>query len=417
MSKNEKKITVKVDGKDWKECLDKTFDEAIKKVKIDGFRPGKAPKSVFLKKYGIESLYNEAANKAIDIAYSKVLVDNKDDMMNIVARPDISLNDINENEVVFEFTLTLKPEVKLGKYTDLGVKKEKVSVSKKEIEDTINSIRNRYAEDVIKDGKIEDGDIAVIDFEGFIDDKPFDGGKGEGYPLKIGSGSFIPGFEEQLIGVSTDEDKDVVVTFPDDYHAEDLKGKEALFKVHVNEVKEVKLPEFDSDFFEDLDMEGVSTKEELESQVKKNIKNHKDNHAEDHYVNDLLEAAAKNTEVDIPSVMIDEEVDRMLREYENHLKTQGMNLETYYKFTNSDEEALKSQMREEAEKRVKYRLMLEEIASVEKIEVSDEEADKESESLAQKYGVSKDEFLMNFGGIDLVKYDLKMRKAMDILKK
>ncbi|MBR2841042.1 MAG: trigger factor [Bacilli bacterium] len=417
MSKNEKKISVKIEGKEWKECLDKSFNEAIKKVKIDGFRPGKAPKSVFLKKYGIQSLYNDAADKAVDMAYSKVLKDNKEDMMNIVAYPDIAVKSIDENEVLFEFTLTLKPEVKLGKYTDLGVKKEKVSVSKKEIEETLDSMRNRYAEDVIKEGKIVDGDIAVIDFEGFVNDEPFEGGKGTNYNLKIGSGSFIPGFEEQLIGSSSGDDVDVKVTFPSDYHAEDLKGKDALFKVHINEVKEVKLPDYDSEFFEDLAMDGVTNKEELEAKVKENIKNHKSNHAEDKYVNDLLEAASKNMEVDIPSVMIDEEVNRMIREYENHLKSQGIDLNTYYKFTNSDEESLKSQMRDEAEKRVKYRLMLEEISNKEKIEVSDDEASKEAEKLAKQYGVSKDEFLMNFGGIDLVKYDLKMRKAMDILKR
>lgn len=417
MSKNEKKITVKIEGKEWKDCLDKTFNETIKKVKIDGFRPGKAPKSVFLKKYGIESLYSDASNKAIDIAYTKILKENKEDMMNIVARPDVMLKNIDEKEVEFEFTLTMKPTVKLGKYKDLGVKKEKVSVSKKEIAETIDNMRSRYAEDIIKDGSIEDGNIAVIDFEGFIDGKAFEGGKGTGYPLKIGSGSFIPGFEEQLIGCKSGDDKDVEVTFPKDYHASDLKGKKALFKVHINEVKEVKLPDFDKEFFEDLAMEGVSNKEELEAKVKENIKNHKNNHAIDKYVNELLEKASENTSVDIPDVMVSEEVDRMLRDYENHLKSQGMNLETYFKYTNSDEEALKSQMREEALKRVKYRLMLEEIANTEKIEISDKEADEEASKLAEQYGVSKDEFLMNFGGIELVKYDLKMRKAMDILKK
>lgn len=209
MSKNEKKISVKIDGKEWKECLDKSFNEAVKKVKIDGFRPGKAPKSVFLKKYGIQSLFSDAADKAVDIAYSKVLKDNKEDMMNIVAYPDIAVKSIDENEVLFEFTLTLKPEVKLGKYTDLGVKKEKVVVSKKEIEETLDSMRNRYAEDVIKEGKIVDGDIAVIDFEGFVNDEPFEGGKGTNYNLKIGSGSFIPGFEDQLVGSSSGDDVDV----------------------------------------------------------------------------------------------------------------------------------------------------------------------------------------------------------------
>ncbi len=417
MSKNEKKIEIKIEGKEWENCLDKAFKKAIKKVKIDGFRPGKAPKSVFLKKYGVESLYMEAADYAIEIAYNKVLTDYKDLTEKLVARPDVQMLDVNENEITFEFTLTTKPEIKLGKYTDLGIEKEKVKVSKKEIDETIDNIRQRYAEDVIKEGKIVSGDVAVIDFEGFADGKAFEGGNGKDYSLKIGSGTFIPGFEEQLIGLKTGDDKDVIVTFPEDYHADDLKGKEATFKVHINEVKEVKLPEFDKDFFEDLAMEGVSNKEELEAQVKENIKKHKESHAENDYLDKLLEAAAKNTEVDIPDAMTNEELDRMIKEYSDNLKMQGITLEQFYQFTNSNEDALKDQMREEAVKRITYRLMLEEIGNKEKIEISDDEAKEEVKKLAEKYSVSEEEFLMNFGGLDLVKYDLKMRKAMDILKK
>ena len=249
MSKNEKKVKIKIEGKEWENCLDKAFKKAIKKVKIDGFRPGKAPKSVFLKKYGIESLYMDAADNAINIAYDRVLEKHKDITDKLVARPDVQMLDVNEKEITFEFTLTTKPEIKLGKYTGLGIEKESVKVSKKEIEETINNIRQKYAEDVIKEGKIADGDVAVIDFEGFADGKAFEGGKGKDYSLKIGSGTFIPGFEEQLIGLKSGDDKTVVVTFPKDYHAEDLKGKEASFKVHINQVKEVKLPDFDKDFF------------------------------------------------------------------------------------------------------------------------------------------------------------------------
>ncbi|MBR3898324.1 MAG: trigger factor [Bacilli bacterium] len=417
MSKNEKKIEIKIEGKEWQKCLDRAFDKNIKKVKIDGFRPGKAPKNVFLKKYGIESLFMDAADFAIEAAYTKVLTDNKDIAEKLVARPDVQMLDVNEKEITFEFTLTTKPEIKLGKYTDLGVEKEKVKVTKKEIEESIDNIRKRYTEDIIKEGKIADGDIAVIDFEGFIDDKAFDGGKGTDYSLKIGSGTFIPGFEEQLIGLKASDDKDVKVTFPEDYHASELKGKEAIFKVHINEVKEVKLPELDKDFFEDLGMEGVTNKEELEAQVKENIKKHKEGHAENDYLDKLLETAAANVKVDIPDAMINEELDRMIREYSENLKMQGITLEQFYQFTNSDEKALKERMRDEAVKRITYRLMLEEIANKEKIEISDKDAKKEVKELAKKYGVSEDEFLMNFGGLDLVKYDLRMRRAMDILKK
>ena len=417
MSKNEKEIKMELEGKEWEKCLDKAFNKNNKKAKIDGFRPGKAPKDVFIKKYGIESLFMDAADEAIYVAYDKVISENKDLLDKLVARPDINIESIDEKKIVLKFVLTMRPEVKLGKYTDLGVKKAKATATKKEIEESIENMRSRYAEDVIKEGKIASGDIAVINFEGFVDGKPFEGGKGENYSLKIGSGTFIPGFEDQLIGLKALDEKDVKVTFPEDYHAEDLKGKDAVFKVKVIEVKEVSVPELDKDFFEDLGMEGVTNKEELEETLKKNIIARKEMENENKYLDELLEAAAKNTKVDVPEVMVNEELDRMIKDYSDHLKMQGISLEQFYQFTNSDESALKDQMREEAHKRIVYRLMLEEIAKKEKIEISDDEAKKEAKVLAEKYGVSEEEFLMNFGGLDIVKYDLRMRKAMDVLKK
>lgn len=417
MSKNEKEIKMELQGKEWEKCLDKAFQKNNKKAKIDGFRPGKAPKDVFIKKYGIESLFMDAADEAIYVAYDKVISENKDILDKLVARPDINIESIDEKKIVLKFVLTMRPEVKLGKYTDLGVKKAKASATKKEIEESIDNMRSRYAEDVIKEGEIASGDIAVINFEGFVDGKAFDGGKGENYSLKIGSGTFIPGFEDQLIGLKALDEKDVKVTFPEDYHAENLKGKEAVFKVKVIEVKEVSVPELDKDFFDDLGMEGVTTKEELEETIKKNIITRKEMENENKYLDDLLEAAAKNTEVDVPEVMVNEELDRMIKDYSDHLKMQGISLEQFYQFTNSDESALKDQMREEAHKRIVYRLMLEEIAKKEKIEISDDEAKEEAKVLAEKYGVSEEEFLMNFGGLDIVKYDLRMRRAMDVLKK
>ena len=271
MAKCEKEIEIIIEGKEWEGALDKAFKKANKNANIDGFRPGKAPKDVFIKKYGKQSLYMDVADSAADLAYQKLLKEHEEDVKDLVARPDIALKDVNEEKIVFLFTLTTRPEVKLGKYKDLGVKKDEVKAEAEEIEDAINHMRERYAEDVLKEGKIANGDIAVIDFEGFIDDKAFDGGKGENYSLKIGSGTFIPGFEEQLVGLKSGDKKDVKVTFPEDYHAEDLKGKEATFKVTVHEVKEVKVPELDKDFFDDLGMEGINTKEELEAQISENI--------------------------------------------------------------------------------------------------------------------------------------------------
>lgn len=412
--KNIKEINIKVEGKEWEEALDKAFVKANAKAKIDGFRPGKAPKEVFLKKYGKEALYMDAADIVLDGAYRKVFEDNKD--LEIVAQPEIGLKSIDEKGVEFTFKLTLKPEVKLGKYKGLNVKKDSVKVTKEEVEHEIEHLRSHYAENVVKEGKVENGDIAIIDFEGFKDGKAFDGGKGENYSLTIGSNTFIPGFEDQIIGMAKGEEKDINVTFPEDYHSEELKGQPVVFKVKVNEIKEVKIPELDKDFFEDLGMEGIDSKESLEAQVKENIKARRDADAENKYIDELLEAAAKNVEVDIPDVMISEEQDRILRQYEENLKMQGLTLEQFYQFTNSDEAALKEQMKDEATKRVTYRLMLEAIAKTEKIEITDEKANEEAETLAKRYQMPVDEFLKAFGGIEMIKYDLEMRGAIDVLK-
>ncbi|MDD3187048.1 MAG: trigger factor [Bacilli bacterium] len=410
----EKDVIVKIEGKEWKEALDKAFDKANKKAKIDGFRPGKAPKEVFLKKYGVESLYMEAADLVIDAAYKKMLEDNKD--LELVAQPDMTVKSVDETHIEFNFKLTLKPEVKLGKYKGLGVKKETVKVTKEEVDHEIEHMRSHYAESIVKDGAAAKGDTVVMDFEGFKDGVAFDGGKAENYSLELGSNSFIPGFEDQLIGLSKDEEKEVEVTFPEDYHEASLKGAKATFKVKIHEVKTTVIPEVGKEFFEDLGMEGIDTLEKLEAQVKENIKTKKEADAENKYIDNLLEAAAKNTEVNIPQAMINDETNRMINQYKQNLSMQGLTLEQFYQFTNSNEDALKEQMKSEAELRVKFRLMLEEIAKAEKVEITDEDADKEAIELAKKYQMEKDEFLKLFGGLDMVKYDLKMRKAIEVLK-
>ncbi len=409
-----KEIIVKIDGQEWQDALDKAFEKANKKAKIDGFRPGKAPKEVFLKKYGKEALYFDAADLCIQRAYERMLEENKD--LQIVAQPEMSLKSIDENGCEFLFQLTLKPEVKLGKYKGLKVKKDKIEATKEEIDASIEHMREHYAEVVEKDGDAKEGDTVVIDFEGFKDGVPFEGGKGENYSLKLGSHSFIPGFEEQIVGMKKGEEKDLNLKFPDDYHAEDLKGQEVGFKVKVNEIKETIIPEINADFFEDLGMEGIDSLEALQKQVEENILARKEVEAENKYINELLAAAGKNVEVEIPETMIKDETDRMLKQYEEHLRMQGLTLEQFYQFTNSDEAALREQMREEAHNRVLYRLMLEEIVKEEKIEISDEEADEEASKLAERYQMKKDEFLNAFGGLDMIKYDLQMRKAIETLK-
>ncbi len=410
-----KEFTIEVKGKDWEEALDKAFQKAVKNVKIDGFRKGKAPKEIFLKKYGKESLYLDAADIVLPDAYSKMLEEHKDE--ELVAQPDITLKSIDDKKVVFNFILTTRPEVKLGKYKGLKVKKEKVEATEDEINATIEQMRSRYAEVMPKEnGTVEDGDTAIIDFEGFRNGKAFDGGKGENYSLKIGSHTFIPGFEEQLIGMKTGEEKEIEVTFPKDYHSDELKGKKATFKVKVNDIKTTVIPEIGEEFFEDLGMEGVNSLKTLKEEIKTHILARKEVDSENKFIDDLLDKVCEGLKVEIPEVMTEEEVSRILRQYEENLKMQGLTLQQFYQFTNSDEATLREQMKEEANKRILARFALEEIAKAENIEVTDEDALKEAEELAKKYQMKVEDFKKEFGGIEMVKYDMKMRKAIDVLK-
>ena len=413
--KNIKKITIKIEGKEWQDAIDKAFKKASQKVNVAGFRKGKVPKDVFMKKYGIESLFFDASEYCIDSAYKKMLEDNKD--LEVVAQPSVDIKSVDEKYIEYVFTLTLKPEFKLGEYKNLNVKKEKISVKKEEIEEAINSMREQYKENIVKDGSVAKGDIAIIDFEGFKDGVAFEGGKGENYSLTIGSNTFIPGFEDQLIGMKVGEEKDINVTFPEDYHAEELKGKPVVFKVKVNEIKEVKLPELDKDFFDDLGMEGIDTKEALEKQVKENIKTRKESQAEDKYIDALLDEISKNTEIEIPDNMVDEEAHRMVHQFADHIAMQGISIDQFYQMTNSNEDELKEKYKEEALKRVKNRLIIEEIIKVEKIKVTEKEINERIDEIAKKYNMTKEEVLKNYGdSTDYIKYDLEVKKVFDIIK-
>ena len=412
--KNIHEIKVVIEKEEWKEKVGKAFEKLQKNAKVDGFRKGKVPRNVFEKKNGKETIWYEAINDALDEKYLNILQEKK---LIPIIRPNIEVVSVDDNKAEIKFIITTKPEVKISKYKDLGVKKGSVKVTEKEINEEIENLRQRYADMTVKKGKIEKGDTAIIDFEGFIDDTAFEGGKGENYSLTIGSNTFIPGFEDQLIGLKENDTKDVKVKFPEDYHSEDLKGKDAVFKVKVHEVKTKKLPELDKDFFLDLEMENVTTLEELKEKIKEEIKHHKTHEVENKYIDDILEEVSKNTEVEIPNELIEEEIDRMLEEYANNLRMQGIDLDTYYKFTNSNESMLREQMRNEADKRVKYRLMLEEIVKLEKIKVTDEEIDKELNEMAKQYNMSEEEVLKHMGSKDVLKYEIEMQKAIDVLKK
>ena len=413
--KNVHEIEVKIEKEEWTKAIDKSFEKAQKNVKVDGFRKGKVPRNIFEKKFGKESLYEEAINIVLPNAYDKVFKENKD--LIPIIQPSIDIKEINEENVIFIFKITTKPEVKIKKYTNLGVKKEKAKVTKEEIDSELGKLVEQYADMVIKEGKIENGDTAVIDFEGFKDGIAFDGGKGENYPLVIGSNTFIHGFEEQLIGLKAGEEKDVNVTFPEDYASEELKGQKAVFKVKVHEVKTKQLPKMDEEFFKDLGYDNVETEEQLRDLIKANLEAQKDYENENKYVDDLLAEVAKNTQIDLPEELVHEEAHHMVHQYEDNLKMQGITLDMFYQFTNSTEEDLMKQMEPEAEKRVKYRFILEEIISLEKIDVTDNEADKKAEELAKQYNMKKEELIKEYGGIENIKYDLKMQAALDILKK
>ena len=407
-------IEVKIEGKEWKDALDRAFEEEVKNAKVDGFRKGKIPRRVYEKKYGKQMLYYTAVNNELKTLYGKVLDENK---LEPIMNPDIDIKEVDDDKVVLKIVVTTKPEVKIKKYKDLGVKKETVKVTKKEIDEEVDNLRSRYADLVIKDGKIVSGDIAVIDFEGFKDGKAFDGGKGENYSLTIGSNTFIPGFEDQLIGHKSGDKVDVNVTFPEDYQSEELKGQDATFKVVIHEVKTKKLPELDEDFFLDLEMKDVNSEESLRKVIEDQLKARKEYDAENKYVDELLAEVAKNTEVEIPNELVEEEIDRMLHEYAHNLEHQGITLDMFYQYTNSDEQALREQMRNDATTRVKYRFMLEEIITLEKITVSDKEVTDEAEKMAGNYNTTKDEFLERVGGMEALRYDLSMQKVIDIIKK
>ena len=412
-SKNIHEIDIKIEGKDWTDALDKVFKKKQKTANVDGFRKGKVPRKIYEKKFGKESLYMDAVDMVAQDAYVKALEETK---LVPIVKPEINLKNVTDNGVEFTFKIITTPEVKLKKYKGLGIKPKKVKVTKEDVDHELGHLLERYTELVVKDGKVANGDVAIIDFEGFKDGVAFDGGKGENYSLEIGSNTFIPGFEEQVIGMKAGEEKDLNLIFPEDYGAKDLAGAKVVFKVKVNEIKEKKARELDEDFFDDLGMEGVDSEEKLREHIKSSITAHKEVENENAYVDELLEEVGKNVEVDIPQEMVEEEIDRLMGRFEEQMKMQGVSLDLYYQFTNSDASQLRNQMEKEAFSNVLYRLMLDAIIKEEKIEVSMDDAEKEASEMAEKYQMDKDEFLKQFGGIDLIKYDLEVRKAIDFLK-
>lgn len=408
-----KVINFKVEGETWKNAQDKAFNKLNKTAKIDGFRPGKAPRNIFEKKYGKEEILLEAADTLIHEKYHDII---EHDKIMPVLEPKIELVEVDKEKMEVNFTFIVKSEVKLGEYKNLKVKKDKVKVTKEEVEHEMGHLLEHYAEMVEKDGKVENGDTVVIDFEGFKDEVAFEGGKAENYSLEIGSHSFIPGFEEGLVGLSKGEEKDLELTFPEDYMSEELKGQKVVFKVKVNDIKTRVVPELNDEFFEDLAMEGVNSKEDLEKMLTEEITARKEMEAENKYVDALLEKAAKNMKVELDEEIVEDEANRMYEQFLDKIAMQGLTEEIYFQYTNTTKEDVLKQMNPEAENRVKYRYLLEAIIKEEKIKVTDKQAEKEAEDLAKKYNMTSEDFLKELGGLEILKYDMTMRKAIEVMK-
>lgn len=408
-------LTVEVDEKQFSDALDRAFRKVVKKVNVPGFRKGKVPRPIFEKRFGVEALYQDAVEILVPEAYQAAVEETE---IEPVDQPEIDIEQLEKGKpFIFKATVTVKPEVKLGEYKGLEVPEKDFSVKEEDVEAELKKMQERQGELVaVEEGQVEEKDRVIIDFEGFVDGEAFEGGKAEKYTLEVGSGQFIPGFEEQLIGMKPGEEKEVKVTFPEDYHAEELAGKEAVFKVKLHEIKRMQLPELDDEFAQDVSE--FDTLDELKADIENKLKEQKRQEEENYKRNTLVEKAAENAEIDLPEVMIEQEIDHMLRHFEQQLQMQGISLDQYSQFTGQDKSAIRDQFKEDAEKKVRANLVLEAIASEENVEVADEEVEEELKKLAEQMGREKEEIrklLQAQGGVGQIKDELKVRKTIDLL--
>ena len=407
LEKSMMEVKVTFTTEEWKKAQEKALDKLAKNVKMDGFRKGHVPKQMIKARLGKGAILEEATDMILQQNYSGILLDND---IHPVGQPEVKIDEISEEVLKLTVTAPVAPEVKLGQYKGLEVKKTQVKVTKKEIEAELKNYQNQFAELVIK----EEGQV---DFEGFKDGVAFEGGKGENHPLEIGSGSFIPGFEEQLIGMGIGEEKEIEVTFPENYQMADLAGQKATFKVKVHEIKSKVLPEIDDELAKDVNVDGVETLADLETYTKEQIKNRKQNEAEAKFSDDIFNAVIENTPLEVPDAMIESEIDLMLREVEQNLSQQGLTMDLFQQLTGKTLDDMKAEMREQAEKRVKFNLILSEIVKAENIEVSDDEVDEEVKEIATYYGREFDEVKKLFEGqLGQIKNDLATRKAVQLIK-
>ena len=401
-------LTFDIDVDTIKKGIDEAFVETRKKITVPGFRKGRVPRQIFNQMYGEESLYQDALNKVLPDAYSAAVKETK---IQPVAQPQIEIKSMEKGQPwTLTATVDVMPEVKLGDYKGMEVPEQDTTVSDADVDSEIEKKRQQQAELVLKEAKpAEKGDTVVIDYEGSVDGKKFDGGSADNYSLELGSGSFIPGFEDQLIGHNSGDDVDVKVTFPEDYHAKNLAGKDAIFKVKIHEIKEKQLPELDDDFAKDVD-EDVDTLDELKDKTKKQLQEDKDNQAKAAIEDAAIEKAVANAEIqDIPQAMLDDDTNRQMQQYLAGMQQQGISPQMYFQITGTKEDDLKKQFANDAEQRVKTNLVLEAIVDDAKLEIKQEIAD-----LAKQYGMKEDAVEKALSK-DMLSHDIKIKKAVDLV--
>ena len=408
---NQKKITIDVDRATFEKAINKTYKAASKNITIPGFRKGKAPRALVEKMYGKEVFYEDAINEIIPEAYAEAV---KEVPETIVSRPEFDIESIDENGVVLVATFFVKPEVEIKDYLGIAVNRPILNVTDEDIANELERVQNRNARMIeITDRAAALEDVVTIDFEGFVDGVAFDGGKAEGHSLKLGSGQFIPGFEDQIVGKNIGEEFDVVVTFPADYHAENLAGKEATFKCKLNAIKFNELPELDDEFAKDVSE--FDTLDEYKADIKKHLEEENKKHADAHVDEELIKALIEKLEGDIPECMFENETENFVRDYDNRLRMNGLDLKTYFQYTGMDLDTLRKQMRPDAERQVKTRLALEKIAALEGIAVSDKDIAEEYTRLAEMYGMEIDK-IKEVVEADAVAEDLKVKRAVELVR-
>ena len=411
-NKNEVKLSFTVEAEKFDEAMKKVYVKTAKYFTIPGFRKGKAPMNIVEQHYGSEIFYEDTFNELVPEIYDEAIKENK---IEAVSKPDIDITQMAKGkDLIFTATVQIKPEVKLGKYKGIELKKIEYTVSDKEVEHELGHMAEHNARLVtIEDRAVEKGDIAVIDFEGFLDGKPFEGGKAEKHELEIGSNTFIPGFEDQVIGMKIDEEKDLNVTFPEDYFSKDLAGKPVVFKVKLHEIKKKELPKMDDEFAKDVSE--FDTLEELKNSIKDKLQKENDDKAKYEIEDNAIKAVCDNVELDIPSGMIETEVDNMVKDVEQRLQYQGLTLDQYYTLSGKTETQMRDEMKETAEKNVKSRLVIEAIIKAEDIKPEESEVEDKLKEMSKNYNKTEEEMLQNTYLKDYITSNMKYEKAIKFI--